>query len=228
MTSAAATSGCAAEKCAVPAMRVRIKCPPFSPGPPCLQSHPPAHACAPRSKRNVRCRWSARSTPIPHCSPRIAASARSISPAQGSRMPRSACRTWASPRSTMSARMCAGSPGTCELPLLVDADTGWGAAFNVARTCKDLLKAGAAGMHLEDQVAAKRCGHRPGKALVSAAGDERSHSRRGRCTHRSQLRRHGAHRCARRRRPAGRGGSRPGLRGGRRRHDLRRSAHHAR
>lgn len=57
--------------------------------------------------------------------------------------------------------------GACELPLLVDADTGWGAAFNVARTCKDLIKAGAAGMHLEDQVAAKRCGHRPGKALVS-------------------------------------------------------------
>jgi methylisocitrate lyase len=54
------------------------------------------------------------------------------------------------------------------LPLLVDADTGWGAAFNIARTCKDLIKSGAAGMHLEDQVQAKRCGHRPGKALVSA------------------------------------------------------------
>lgn len=57
--------------------------------------------------------------------------------------------------------------GACDLPLLVDADTGWGAAFNVARTCKDLIRSGAAGMHLEDQVAAKRCGHRPGKALVS-------------------------------------------------------------
>jgi len=55
-----------------------------------------------------------------------------------------------------------------DLPLLVDADTGWGAAFNIARTCKDLIKSGAAGMHLEDQVQAKRCGHRPGKALVSA------------------------------------------------------------
>jgi methylisocitrate lyase len=55
-----------------------------------------------------------------------------------------------------------------ELPLLVDADTGWGAAFNIARTTADLIKSGAAGMHLEDQVAAKRCGHRPGKALVSA------------------------------------------------------------
>lgn len=54
-----------------------------------------------------------------------------------------------------------------DLPLLVDADTGWGAAFNIARTCHDLIKSGAAGMHLEDQVAAKRCGHRPGKALVS-------------------------------------------------------------
>jgi methylisocitrate lyase len=54
-----------------------------------------------------------------------------------------------------------------ELPLLVDADTGWGAAFNIQRTCADLIKSGAAGMHLEDQVMAKRCGHRPGKALVS-------------------------------------------------------------
>src|ERR1700751_1560349 len=57
----------------------------------------------------------------------------------------------------------------CELPLLVDADTGWGGAFNIAKTCADLIKSGAAGMHLEDQVQAKRCGHRPGKALVPAA-----------------------------------------------------------
>ena len=55
-----------------------------------------------------------------------------------------------------------------ELPLLVDADTGWGGAFNIARTTRDLFTAGAAGMHIEDQVQAKRCGHRPGKALVSA------------------------------------------------------------
>jgi methylisocitrate lyase len=55
-----------------------------------------------------------------------------------------------------------------ELPLLVDADTGWGGAFNIAKTCADLIKSGAGGMHLEDQVAAKRCGHRPGKALVPA------------------------------------------------------------
>ena len=57
--------------------------------------------------------------------------------------------------------------GATELPLLVDADTGWGAAFNIARTSADLIRSGAAGMHLEDQVAAKRCGHRPGKALVA-------------------------------------------------------------
>jgi methylisocitrate lyase len=53
-----------------------------------------------------------------------------------------------------------------DLPLLVDADTGWGHAFNIARTVKQMLQAGAAGIHLEDQVTAKRCGHRPGKALV--------------------------------------------------------------
>jgi methylisocitrate lyase len=53
------------------------------------------------------------------------------------------------------------------LPLLVDADTGWGGAFNIARTTRDVFRAGAAGMHIVDQVQAKRCGHRPGKALVS-------------------------------------------------------------
>jgi methylisocitrate lyase len=56
--------------------------------------------------------------------------------------------------------------GACGLPLLVDADTGWGAAFSIARTTRELIRAGAAGMHLEDQVQAKRCGHRPGKELV--------------------------------------------------------------
>ncbi len=56
----------------------------------------------------------------------------------------------------------------CDLPLLVDVDTGFGAsAFNVARTTKSLIKYGAAAMHIEDQVGAKRCGHRPGKELVS-------------------------------------------------------------
>ena len=57
----------------------------------------------------------------------------------------------------------------CDLPLLVDCDTGFGAsAFNVARTVRSLIKAGAAATHIEDQVGAKRCGHRPGKELVSA------------------------------------------------------------
>jgi len=56
---------------------------------------------------------------------------------------------------------------TTQLPLLVDADTGWGSAFNIARAVKQLTRAGAAGMHLEDQVQAKRCGHRPGKQIVS-------------------------------------------------------------
>lgn len=57
----------------------------------------------------------------------------------------------------------------CDLPLLVDADTGFGGAFNIARTVRALTRAGAAGMHIEDQVATKRCGHRPGKAIVSLA-----------------------------------------------------------
>jgi methylisocitrate lyase len=52
------------------------------------------------------------------------------------------------------------------LPLLVDADTGWGGAFNIARTVRSFIKAGAAGLHIEDQVQTKRCGHRPGKEIV--------------------------------------------------------------
>jgi methylisocitrate lyase len=52
------------------------------------------------------------------------------------------------------------------LPLLVDIDTGWGTAFNIARTIRSMIKAGAAAVHIEDQVGAKRCGHRPGKELV--------------------------------------------------------------
>ena len=76
--------------------------------------------------------------------------------------------------------------GATELPLLVDADTGWGAAFMIARTVGELTRAGAAGLHIEDQVQAKRCGHRPGKALVpveemvdriKAAVDARSDAR---------------------------------------------------
>jgi methylisocitrate lyase len=54
-----------------------------------------------------------------------------------------------------------------DLPLLVDADTGWGSAFNIARTVRQMQRAGAAGVHIEDQVAAKRCGHRPNKAVVA-------------------------------------------------------------
>jgi len=54
----------------------------------------------------------------------------------------------------------------CSLPLLVDADTGWGGAFNIASTVRSFIKAGAAGMHIEDQVQSKRCGHRPGKEVV--------------------------------------------------------------
>jgi len=54
----------------------------------------------------------------------------------------------------------------CPLPLLVDIDTGWGGAFNIARTIREMIAAGAAAVHIEDQVSAKRCGHRPGKELV--------------------------------------------------------------
>jgi methylisocitrate lyase len=55
----------------------------------------------------------------------------------------------------------------CKLPLLIDVDTCWGAAFNIARTTRSVIKAGAAAMHMEDQVAEKRCGHRPNKEVVS-------------------------------------------------------------
>jgi len=54
-----------------------------------------------------------------------------------------------------------------DLPVLVDIDTGWGSAFNIARSIKSMIKFGAAAVHIEDQVQAKRCGHRPGKAIVS-------------------------------------------------------------
>ncbi len=58
--------------------------------------------------------------------------------------------------------------GAASLPLLVDVDTGWGHAFMIARTVREMIRAGAAGIHIEDQVAAKRCGQRPGKKLVGA------------------------------------------------------------
>jgi methylisocitrate lyase len=57
----------------------------------------------------------------------------------------------------------------CDLPLMVDIDTGWGGAFNIAKTIRDMEKAGAAAVHMEDQVAQKRCGHRPNKEIVSTA-----------------------------------------------------------
>lgn len=75
--------------------------------------------------------------------------------------------------------------GICDLPLLVDIDTGWGNAFNIERTIKTMIKCGAAAVHMEDQVQAKRCGHRPKKEIVSAdemcdrikaAVDARTHS----------------------------------------------------
>ena len=56
----------------------------------------------------------------------------------------------------------------CELPLLVDADTGWGGTFNISRMVKSMITSGAAGIHIEDQVEQKRCGHRPNKELVSS------------------------------------------------------------
>lgn len=55
----------------------------------------------------------------------------------------------------------------CSLPLLVDVDTGWGGAFNIARCTREMIRAGVAGMHIEDQVMQKRCGHRPNKAIIS-------------------------------------------------------------
>ena len=58
---------------------------------------------------------------------------------------------------------------TTDLPLLVDADTGWGNAFMIAKTVRQMIRAGAAGVHIEDQVQAKRCGHRPNKEIVSTA-----------------------------------------------------------
>ncbi len=56
-----------------------------------------------------------------------------------------------------------------DLPLLVDIDTGWGSAFNIARTIRQMIQAGVAAVHIEDQVQAKRCGHRPGKAVVETS-----------------------------------------------------------
>ncbi len=109
----------------------------------------------------------------------------------------------------------------CDLPLLVDVDTGFGSsAFNVARTTKSLIKSGAAAMHIEDQVGAKRCGHRPEQGAGDAAGDGRPRAQRRRREDGRRLLHPGAHRRARRRGPAGRDRPRLRLRGGRRRRHL--------
>ena len=114
------------------------------------------------------------------------------------------------------------------LPLLVDADTGWGAAFSIARTTRELIRAGAAGMHLEDQVQAKRCGHRPGQGAGGRSGDGGSHPcGRGR-SHRRRLRRSWHAPTRTRSRDSGPRSTAPSLRRGGRRHDLRRGADDAR
>ena len=180
--------------------------------------------CARRQKS--RCRWPAPSTPIRRGWRRQPASARSISPAAGSRPIRWECPISASAPWKMCSPMFGASPMRRALPLLVDIDTGWGSAFNIARTIRSMIKAGAAAVHIEDQVGAKRCGHRPGKELVPANGNGRSHQGRGGC----------AHRCsnfvimARTDALANEGlasgdRARPGLRRRGRRHDLRRSGH---
>ena len=76
----------------------------------------------------------------------------------------------------------------CDVPLMVDIDTGFGpSAFNIARTVKGLIKFGAAACHIEDQVGAKRCGHRPGKGDRQHRGDGRPRQGRGRRPHRLRL-----------------------------------------
>ena len=112
----------------------------------------------------------------------------------------------------------------CDLPLLVDVDTGFGAsAFNVARTTRSLIKAGAGAMHIEDQVGAKRCGHRPGKELVSA--DEMCDRIKAAVDGRTDpsLRGHGAHRRARQRGLRPRPGKNAQVRGSRGGHGVSRS-----
>ena len=90
--------------------------------------------------------------------------------------------------------------GATELPLLVDADTGWGAAFNIARTTSELSRAGAGGMHLEDQVAGQALRSSSRQGAGRRGRDGRSHQGRRRRPQRRFLRHHGAHRRARRRR----------------------------
>ena len=82
------------------------------------------------------------------------------------------------------------------LPLLVDADTGWGGAFNIARTVKSFIKAGAAGMHIEDQVQSQALRSSARQGSRAARRDGRPRKGRGRCTHRRWVRDHGAQRRA--------------------------------
>jgi methylisocitrate lyase len=92
------------------------------------------------------------------------------SPAAASRRAPWACRTWGSATCTTYCEDVRRITYVTQAPLLVDADTGLGpSAFNIERTVRELMRAGAAGCHIEDQVQAKRCGHRPGKAIVSKA-----------------------------------------------------------
>ena len=104
---------------------------------------------------------------------------------------------------TMSARTSAASPAPASCRCWSMPTPAGARAFNIARTVQELIRAGAGGMHLEDQVAAKRCGHRPGKELVPAAEmcDRIKAAVDGRTD--ARVRHHGAHRCARGRRPAG-------------------------
>ena len=80
------------------------------------------------------------------------------------------------------------------LPLLVDIDTGWGGAFNIARTIRSMQKAGAAAVHIEDQVAQQTLRSPAGKGTRARRGDGRSHQGRGGRPHRSGVRDHGPHR----------------------------------
>ena len=115
-----------------------------------------------------------------------------------------------------------------ELPLLVDADTGWGNAFMIAKTIRQMIRAGAAGIHIEDQVQAKRCGHRPNKEIVSAAEMADRMKAAADAKNGSEFRPDGADGCRRRRRDKWCYRTRVSLHGGWRRYDLRRSLDGAR
>ena len=110
------------------------------------------------------------------------------------------------------------------LPVIADADTGYGNVLNVVRTVREYERAGVAGLHIEDQVAPKKCGHIAGKQVIPTRGVRRQDPRRLRVPHRSRLRHHRPHRRARGHRARRRDRPRQPLRGGGRRPDLRRGA----